>query len=234
MRFLLQAISRLRRPARSRPAGRCRPWLEELEHRLAPARLTVTSALDLAALTPGTLRQAVRQASADAGRGISDTIVFDTARMGGNSVTLSQGQLELSGARGGTITLDGGGHVTISGNNASRVLQVDGGVTAVLTGLAIQGGNAGAGYGGGIANWGTLSVSRCTISGCSAALGGGGVVNYASLTLSTDVVSDNTETRGGQRRRRHSELGRQHGPDAHRHHGPHQPRGVHGRGNQPD
>ena len=98
-----------------------------------------------------------------------------------------------------TITIDGGtAGITVDGNSASRVFQVDAGVHAVLTHLAIGNGNAGAAnYGGGIANWVALSVSGSTISGCSAALGGAGILNFAGLTLSQDKVSNNTETRGG-------------------------------------
>ena len=46
--------------------------------------------------------------------------------------------------------------MTVSGNNASRVFQVDAGVTASISGLTITGGNS-SGGGGGVLNYGTLS-----------------------------------------------------------------------------
>src|SRR5271163_4752163 len=87
-------------------ARRSRLSLEVLEDRLAPAQLTVTSLLDPATLTAGTLRYAVNQANTDAAQGISDTIVFNTTQMGGSTITLQQGQLLLGGVSG-TITING-------------------------------------------------------------------------------------------------------------------------------
>jgi hypothetical protein len=57
------------------------------------------------------------------------------------TITLTQGQLELSNT-GTAITIDGpgAGLLSISGNNANRVLLVDNGVTAVPSGLTITGG----------------------------------------------------------------------------------------------
>jgi hypothetical protein len=85
----------------------------------------------------------------------------------------------------GTETIDGGGVITVSGNNASGVFQVHSYVQAALTGLTIRGGNSD--YGGGIYNYAfaTLTVSNSTVSGNSA-LAGGGIFNYVlgSLTVS--------------------------------------------------
>ena len=59
--------------------------------------------------------------------------------------------------------------MTISGNNASRVFQVDQGVTASFSGLTITGGST-SGSGGGLDNFGTATLTDCTISGNSARL----------------------------------------------------------------
>jgi hypothetical protein len=69
--------------------------LEGLERRdlLSTAMLTVTSSLDPALLTPGTLRYAVEKANVDATQGISDTILFNTTQMGTSTISLQQGQL---------------------------------------------------------------------------------------------------------------------------------------------
>ena len=58
------------------------------------------------------------------------------------TITLLQGQLELDNSAYPTTIYDGPGEgaVTISGNSASRVFQVDGGVTASISGLTITGG----------------------------------------------------------------------------------------------
>ena len=47
----------------------------------------------------------------------------------------------------------------------SRVFQIDEGVTAWLSGLTISGGSTRGGNGGGLANYGTATLTNCTISG---------------------------------------------------------------------
>ena len=82
------------------------------------------------------------------------------------TITLSGTQLELSDTTGTeTITGPKAG-VTVSGNNASRVFQVDPNVTASISGLTISGGSAASG--GGLANYGTTTLTNCTVSGNSA------------------------------------------------------------------
>ena len=63
--------------------------------------------------------------------------------------------------------------MTVSGGGLSRVFQVDAGVTASISGLTITGGNVGysgygTGSGGGLANFGTTTLTNCTVSGNSA------------------------------------------------------------------
>ena len=79
------------------------------------AGLIVTLPGDSATAAAGTLRSAVKLANADAANGQSDTIVFDTAKMGGHLAALDQGPLELNAGKGtATITIDGGGQVDIN------------------------------------------------------------------------------------------------------------------------
>ena len=59
--------------------------------------------------------------------------------------------------------------VTISGDNASGVFQVDGGVTAYFGELTITGGSGT----GGVDNFGTATLNNCTLSGNSAGGGAG-------------------------------------------------------------
>jgi hypothetical protein len=156
--------------------------LDILETRTTPAVLTVNSPADTT--SPGylTLREAITDASADAAAGQSDTITFD-ASLTGLTITLTQGQLELT--RGsGTVTIDGGGQIAVSGGGQSRVFLVDPGAQAdldnliVKNGLALDGGifvpdwpapfRAVIAEGGGILNMGTLTISNSTISGNTA------------------------------------------------------------------
>ncbi len=187
-----QAGSRPRTPAR-RLLG-----LEVLEDRTAPATLTVTTATDNNPSDPGSLRAAIAQANTDAHNGTSDTIVFASS-LAGQTITLSQGELNLSGAGTGTITIDGAGQMTISGNNASTVFAVQTGVQALLQGLTIENGSGSNGFssGGGIYNnGGTLTVSDSTFANNSA-VAGGGIANFGTLTVSDSTFANNVAYYGG-------------------------------------
>jgi hypothetical protein len=141
----------------------------------------------------GSLRDAVIHADTDAAKGLSDVIKFDPS-LSGATILLTSGQLELSGS--GSITIDGSSlaiPVTISGNNASRVFQVDFGLRAELDSLTIAAGNASTGSGGGgIANSGTLSVTGCALIANSTSSGsGGGIYNIGTLTLDSSSLTGN-------------------------------------------
>jgi hypothetical protein len=182
--------------------------------------LTVTSTLDEHSAGLLSLREALDQANSDAGRGQSDTIVFDPS-LGNATITLSAGPLELSGASAtATETIDGGGRVTVSGHGASRVFQIDAGVAAELDGLTISHGcitddgggilnsgtltvsystlSANTGIaGGGISNSGTLTVSYSTLTGNTAGSNGGGIANHGTLTVSNSTLAANAAARDG-------------------------------------
>jgi hypothetical protein len=70
--------------------------------------LVVNNVSDTPVDTETSLREAVAQADTDAAAGTSDTIQFDPS-LSGETILLTQGQLELSGAGTGTITIDGSG-----------------------------------------------------------------------------------------------------------------------------
>ncbi len=113
------------------------------------------------------------------------------------TITLSLGQLELSDT-GGTQTITGpAAELTISGGRNSRVFQIDDGVTASISGLTISDGAIGyPGSGGGLANYGTATLTGCTVSGNYAYIdfdGAGGVFNSAAanLTMTDCTVSGN-------------------------------------------
>ena len=138
--------------------------------------IIVTTTSDAPSHTGESLRDAIATANADARNGNSDTITF-AANLSGSTITLSQGYLELGqgGSGSGIITINGFNQITVSGNNASTVFQVDSGVTADLTGLAVANGSAV--NGGGIFNAGTLTVSNSTLFGNSVSGSGGAIFN---------------------------------------------------------
>ena len=135
------------------------------------------------------LRQAVNLVNAlDAAESITfSPTVFDTPQ----TITLTSGQLELSA---GTQTITGPAvGVTISGRGASRVFQIDKGVTATISGVTITGGRT-TYYGSGIRNYGKLTLTDATVSGneSSSRFGlGGGIWNYGTMMLTDTTVSGN-------------------------------------------
>jgi len=86
--------------------------------------------------------------------------------------------------------------LTINGNGRSGVFVVYG-ADVTLNGLTITGGTAG--RGGGIANYGGLTVAHSTISGNSVGHDGGGIYNaHGELTVTDSTISGNsTEYDGG-------------------------------------
>src|SRR5262249_62405763 len=116
------------------------PRLEVLEDRSLPSTFTV---LNLADSGAGSLRQAILDANANTG---ADTINFAPGLKG--TVTLTSGQLSITDA----LTINGLGakKLAVSGNTASRVFDIGGGVSVALAGLTIRDGLAD--HGGGILN----------------------------------------------------------------------------------
>ncbi len=179
----------------ARRRRRMRPTLMALEDRRLLSTFTVTSTLDDGSV--GTLRWAVGQANSAGG---AETVNFDKQVFKTpQTITLLGTQLELSDTTG-TETITGPkADVTVSGGGASRVFQVDGGVTANFSGLTIMGGTT-ANAGGGLnVNGGTATLTNCTISGNSSGVGssyggyGGGLSNKGgNVTLKDCTISGNT------------------------------------------
>ena len=213
----LEARRLLSRVRLRQPQRRTRLAVELLEDRLAPAILTVNSTadtanatdpylslreaidiVDSATLPTGLSSQIMGQISGTLHANGSDTIMFDQTSVTA-PIVLGGTQLELDLPSGtATITIDGGAGITVNGNNASRVFQVDSGVQATLANLTITGGNASNDSGGGIYNNGTLTLTNSTLSGNTASADGGGMYNSSgTVTLTNDTLSGNSATEGG-------------------------------------
>ncbi len=144
------------------------------------------------------LRSDVATANADAAAGQSVTLLFDPS-LAGDTIDLSAGPLELK-AGSGSVTIDGGGLITLSGQGSTQVFLVDSGAQATLRGLTIEDGNAGSGNGGGIENAGSLAVEECTLLGNTAggsSGAGGGIDNTGNLTIFNDTLTGNSAGHDG-------------------------------------
>ena len=135
--------------------------------------------------------------TADHGAGSLRTAMTNANQAGGSTILF---------AIGGTITLQsalpaissdvymvgpGANTLSISGNGAFQVFDIQNSATAAISGLTITDGSSGS-NGGGIENDGTLTLTNCTVSDSSASGSGGGIDNSGTLTLTASTVSGNT------------------------------------------
>jgi hypothetical protein len=161
-----------------------------LEERALPSTFRVVNLNDSG---PGSLRQAVLDANAHPG---ADTIRFASGMHG--TILLTGDDLTVTDS----LTIDGRGEnrLTVSGNHASRVFHVSGGIDVTLRGLTVADGlatgttvigpNGPVTLGGGILNDGShLTLTHVTLSG-NRAVGvdgaGGGVANVFGATLTVE------------------------------------------------
>jgi CSLREA domain-containing protein len=159
----------------------------------APLTYTVNSLADTSDgtcdTTNCTLREAITAANAnpDTG-GTIDTIYFSI------DGTISLGSILPN--INGNLVIDGTGqNIKISGNNARRVLYILAG-TVTLNNLTIQNGS-GSPYGGGVFNTGgILTVIDSTFTDNNAGYGGG-IANLGSLTIANSTFYNNDATYGG-------------------------------------
>src|SRR6266498_1181347 len=148
---------------------------------------------------PGSLRDAIDQANAAAG---ADTITFNTAGVFATTQSITLASTLPNITDPARLTIDGSGaDVTISGNNAVRVMDVQIGAALSLQNLTIANGYddffSSGGSGGGIRNRGTLNITNSTFSGNSASYGGGIYNGYGTLNITNSTFSGNSADSGG-------------------------------------
>jgi CSLREA domain-containing protein len=142
--------------------------------------------------TSGDIRYCINQADKPANAG--STITFDTSALGSNLLTLTKGQLVITDDM--TKSGPGASNLTLSGNNASRVFNINATTAQVsISGLTITGGVAA--YGGGITNDGNLTLSGSMLSANSATISGGGIRNGGTLNVSICILADNSAPANG-------------------------------------
>ena len=157
------------------------PSLAALEGRTLLSTLTVMNTHDSG---PGSLRSEI--AAAHSG----DKIHF-AGKLAGQTITLTGGELVISKSL--DIEWPSAGKLTVSGNHASRVFDIQGGATVTIAGLTIADGLVVDGLGGGIANQegATLNLVNDTVADNTAYGIGGGLWNDDGANV---VVSGSTFT----------------------------------------
>lgn len=139
--------------------------------------------------TKCTLRDAMTFASSGA------TITFSVT----GTITLAHGQLII--IKNVTIAGPGADRLAVDGNRQTREFLVTD-VTATISGLTMQNGLEQGGntdfFGGGILNFGTLTLTNVAlVHNISAELEGGGIWNRGVLTISGSTIVGNASGNGG-------------------------------------
>ncbi|HBW67173.1 MAG TPA: hypothetical protein DEF43_08435, partial [Chloroflexus aurantiacus] len=164
------------------------------------AGFVVNSLGDTAMPTAGdgfcTLREAIASAN-NAGNGdcgpnsaADDTITFSVS----GTITLAAVLPFIAGGAG-ALTIDGGGNIAISGGGSDQVLLINSDANLTLQRLTITNGYS-LGFGGGIQNSGTLTVTNSVLSNNAAGFGAG-IDNTGTLTITNSTFSNNAATTSG-------------------------------------
>jgi hypothetical protein len=170
-----------------------RPRLEFLEGRWTPTSVTVTSTNSTGA---GTLDAAIGtiNGSSDPTNSISLTGISGTINLPGQEIISKN--VDITGPGAGSLTIS---RDTTVGARQFRLLFINTSTTVTITGVTLANGVGPAGgSGGGLANFGTITLTNDDIYNNSAP-DGGGLFNAStgSMTLSGTSVVTNTATNTG-------------------------------------
>ncbi|HEX9928326.1 MAG TPA: FG-GAP-like repeat-containing protein [Pyrinomonadaceae bacterium] len=169
------------------------------------ASFTVTNTNDSGT---GSLRQAILSANSN---NEDDTIVFDSSVFNtARTITLTSGELSIlpdnSSGNVKTLTINGPAPnlLSISGNNQSRIFNIDRGASAIINNLKIINGNGGGslfnGSGGAILAQGgaKLLLLNSIVSGNNIGGEGGGIYSGAAdVTIINSAIINNAAFSGG-------------------------------------
>ena len=150
-----------------------------------PASAATIPVTSLADSGPGSLRDAIAAANSGDTLNVTATGTITLA----STLTIGT-NLTISGPGASSLAIDGG--------NAFQVFFINNGTTVTISGVTIQNGNA-PGIpieGGGISNYGTLTLTSSTITGNSAN-SGGGIFNFGTASVTNSTFSGNNSPYGG-------------------------------------
>ncbi|MEQ8675495.1 MAG: right-handed parallel beta-helix repeat-containing protein [Aggregatilineales bacterium] len=151
--------------------------------------MVILAVLTLSVLTFTAQIQPAHAANCD-GLQLTGTIPAGTYTLTDNCITT--GTLTVTA---GTVTINGAGFA-VDGNNTHRVFNVSTGANLNLNNITVSNGNT-TGFGGGVSNSGTLTVTNSIIYSNSAVTGGGVYNQGIIATISNSTVSGNSSTNGG-------------------------------------
>jgi CSLREA domain-containing protein len=119
----------------------------------------------------------------------SDTIHFNDT-LGTATILLNSNLPSITDSYG--LTIDGGGHITISGNDLYQVFNVSSSSTLTLQSLSVTHGKSS--IGGGVQIWGssTLIVIDSNFSNNASTTHGGGIFNEGTLTITNSIFTNNS------------------------------------------
>jgi len=140
-----------------------------------------------------------------AGTSLREALNYAVSLGGNRTVTFAPGvtgtialtQALTYNSGGGSVTIQGPGitNLTVSGNNVNRVFNISAGAL-VINDLTISGGNPGSSNGGGIFNFGTLTLNSVVVSNNQVTggtqYGGAGIYSLGTLDVNDSAIFANT------------------------------------------
>ncbi|MFK7954705.1 MAG: choice-of-anchor D domain-containing protein [Lysobacterales bacterium] len=182
-------------------------------HSARSATITVNSKLDALTGTPAgvcTLRQAIESANQRAligdcvsGSAVEPDVVTFAPTLAGNTITLTEGAINIASS----LTLESpptlASQVTISGGNNSGIFRISNNLSDIVTdvtlrGLALTNGTGFSFKGGAVDNYlENVTIDACTLSGNSVNGDGGAIYTRGSMTLIDTIVDNNYASGAG-------------------------------------